>query len=146
MAGKTKFKPCYFLDLNDSKIMTKKFSYIYLLFHLSQDFIYSWTTKNRPTSGSPLLTRIPKYSAGFVPVSSLPQWERSSIRELTNIVSGILTFQITIKIDFELRAMAVHLDQDKFSSTLGNFHLNATCLIWASGKAINNVGDSLRCL
>lgn len=62
-----------------------------------------------------------------------------------NIVSEILTFRIIIKIHVELRATAVHLDQDKFSSTLLIFHLKAACLIRASGKAINNVTDSLRC-
>lgn len=144
MTGKTKFKPRYFLDLSGSKFITGKFYYIYVPFHLSQDFIYSWKTKNRSTSGSHMLAWIPKYSAGFVAISSLPWWERSSIWELANIVSGTLTFRIIIKIHFELRAMSVHLDQDKFSSTLLNFHLNAACLIQASGKAINNVADSLR--
>lgn len=65
--------------------------------------------------------------------------------ELTNIVSGILTSRGMIKIHLELRAMAVHLDQDKFPSTLLNFHLNAACLIQAAGTAINNRADSLRC-
>lgn len=65
--------------------------------------------------------------------------------ELSNIVSGTLTSRRMIKIHLELRAMAVHLDQDKFSSTLLNFHLNAVCLILSAGRAINNGAGSLRC-
>lgn len=65
-------------------------------------------------------------------------------KKLASIVSGILTSRRMIKIHLELRAMAVHLDQDKFSSTLLNFHLNAACLIQASGRGINNGADSLR--
>lgn len=58
-------------------------------------------------------------------------------------MSGILTSRGMIKIHLELRAMAVYLDQNKFSSTLLNFHLNAACLIQAAGRAINNGADSL---
>lgn len=65
--------------------------------------------------------------------------------ELTNIVSGTLTSRRMTKIHLELRAMAVHLDQDKFSSTLLNFHLNAACLMQAAGRAINDGAGSLRC-
>lgn len=63
--------------------------------------------------------------------------------ELANIVSGILTSRRMIKTHLELRATAVHLDQDKFSSTLLNFHLNAACLIQAAGRTVNNGADSL---
>lgn len=49
-------------------------------------------------------------------------------KQLASIVSGILTSRRMIKIHLELRAMAVHLDQDKFSFHLAEFSSKCSML------------------